>query len=141
VGLILVLLTACDPGAKAAKGFRLPEGDIERGKQAFVALECNRCHTVSGVQLAKHVSPGKFSVALGGEVIKVKTYGQLVTSIINPSHNIAKSFDRSKLEGEGSPMPQVNDKMIVQQMIDLVAFLHSRYILLEPDYSEYSYYP
>jgi hypothetical protein len=76
---------------------------------------------------------------LGGEVLKVKTYGDLVTSIINPSHVISEEYLDKLPEIPGtlpeSPMPDFTREMTVAEMVDLVAFLHSRYVLKpKPDY-------
>lgn len=117
----------CDAEKREAKGFRLPDGDIEKGKEAFVALNCQTCHTVSGVKLPPASSPGQHNVILGGVVVKVKSYGELVTAVIHPAHDIAKTFDATKMEGELSPMPQYNQVLTVEQMVDIVSFLHSRY--------------
>ena len=79
-------------------------------------------------------------MALGGKVLRVKSYGELVTAIINPSHDLAKGQPTEKVSKEGkSLMTNFNDVMKVSQMIDLVAFLQSHYEKLEPDYK--SYYP
>ena len=148
---VLLLVLGCDTGPKSAKGFRLPDGDVGKGKVAFIELKCNTCHTVHGVELPAAEAPAPATVALGGEVIQVKSYGQLVTSIINPSHKLSKHFEEvwaktgegfaEETEGSLSPMPQFNDKMTVGQMIDLVAFLQSHYVKLEPAYDHYGYYP
>ena len=44
-------MAACDAGPKSSMGFRLPDGDIEKGKATFVELKCHLCHTVEGVEL------------------------------------------------------------------------------------------
>lgn len=127
-------LTACDEGPKSARGFRLPDGDPEKGKAAFVSLQCHTCHQVVGVDLPAPPSKGTNQFFVGGEVTKLRSYGDLVTSIINPSHGLSPGFDRKKLEGSNlSPMPEFNQVMTVAQMIDLVAFLHPRYKSLTPE--------
>jgi mono/diheme cytochrome c family protein len=126
---ISVLLAAC--GAKSPRGFRLPEGDIQRGQAAFVALQCHTCHTIEGVTLPPPGSKSAINVVLGGDVSRVKTYGELVTSVINPSHRISEKFDRALMkEGKLSPMPEFNHIMTVEQMIDIVAFLQPQYRLV-----------
>jgi L-cysteine S-thiosulfotransferase len=124
---LMFLGAGCDSGPRSGRGLRLPQGDVAAGKQAFIDLKCHTCHTVAGVDLPKPESPGQYHVVLGGQVLKVKTYGQLVTAIIHPAHDIAKGFDQSKTEGQLSPMPQFNHVMTVQQMIDLTDFLHAHY--------------
>jgi len=133
--VLAAVLAGCDSGPKSGRGFHLPEGDIEKGKAAFLALKCNTCHRVNGVDLPSPVSSAPTNIVLGGEVSYVSTYGELVTSVIHPSHGLAEGFKKEQLkEGKLSPMPEFNDVMTVRQMIDLVAFLQSRYKKLEFDY-------
>ena len=127
--LLAVLLSGCDNGPKSSQGFRLPDGDAANGKQAFLALKCHRCHKVEGVELPP---PASFNLTLGGETKYVRTYGELVTSIINPSHVIAEQYQKQLADAKESPMPKFNHEMTVEQMIDLVAFLQPRYQLVEP---------
>ena len=136
--IIASVLTGCDTGPKSGRGLRLPEGDVGKGKAAFLALKCNTCHRVDGVELPPPVSTAPTNVVLGGEVTYIRTYGELVTSVINPSHGLAPGFKREQIKtGELSPMPEFNDVMTVRQMIDLVAFLQSRYTKLEIDFGPY----
>ena len=131
----MIALSGCNPGPKSAVGFRLPEGDSGRGKQAFVDLKCVTCHSVEGVNFGTNNVIGRLNIVLGGETPMVKTYGQLVTSIINPSHIVSYRYKEQLAAEEGklSPMPEFNKTMTVEQMIDLVAFLQSRYNLTPPD--------
>ena len=123
-----LLLAQCGSGPKSGRGFRLPDGDVERGKAAFLALKCYRCHTVDGVELPKPEEMPPIMVALGGEVVRVETYGELVTSIIHPSHRLAKGYPMDRIQSGGySKMTNFNHQMTVRQMIDLVAFLQSHY--------------
>ena len=152
-GSVLICLTAalfalasCRPSAKSGRGLTLPEGDISQGQAAFVKLRCNQCHTVKGVDLPAFTGETTLMLELGGEVLMVKTYGDLVTSIINPKHVISAQY-LSQLQGEsgpvgGSPMPDLTREMTVSEMTDLVAFLHSRYKLKPKlDYTNHQLYP
>lgn len=138
--VLLMLLTAACTGPKSGAGLRLPDGDVQRGKAAFLELKCNTCHTVAGTEIP---SPGKEYayvrvVALGGEVRQVKTYGALVTSIINPSHSLAPGYPKELItKGNESAMANFNDTMTVRQLIDLVAFLQSRYEFVPPEPATY----
>jgi sulfur-oxidizing protein SoxX len=138
-----VLLAGC--GQKSGFGFRLPDGDATRGREAFVALRCSACHHVTGLELP-HQGAGAADVALGGQTIRVKTYGELVTAIINPSHRIAPGYPESRVtttDGQSlMALAYLNDVMTVQQLIDLVAFLQASYQLVPPPISPYLYvYP
>lgn len=130
----LAALPGCGNNPKSARGFRLPDGDVQKGRQAFLALNCNACHRVEGEELPP---PGAFNLTLGGETTNVKTYGELVTSIINPSHVLSEKYQRQLTEAKESPMPKFNQVMTVEQMIDLVAFLQSHYHLVVPEYPPY----
>ena len=130
--------------ARMAKGFRLPEGDSERGKAAFLHLKCHQCHTVAGVVLPNPDSPSPISLELGGVVRKAKTYGELVTSIIQPQHVVSPEYlaklGDSDEAGVSSPMPSFNGTMTVSQMIDIVTFLHDHYRKAPPPGVNYPYY-
>ena len=132
--VILYGLIACDSGPRSPVGFLLPEGEVELGKAAFVELECNSCHSVDGVDLPPPtlIPLPSASVVLGGQVFEIRTDGYLVTSIINPSHKLASGLDKEEITtstGE-SRMPDYSDIMTVRQLIDLVAFLQSRYTVV-----------
>lgn len=124
-----LVLVACDH-AKSPRGFRLPDGDVISGRQAFLRLECNTCHSVEGVNLPP---PLEYQIHLGGESPRIKTYGELVTSVINPSHVISGKYRRELDEGKISPMADFNSRMTVQEMSDIVAFLQPRYRLMVPE--------
>ena len=76
---------------------------------------------------------GQFNVMLGGEVLRVRTYGELVTSIIDPTHIVSERFKTIQPEqGALSPMPAYNKTMTVEQMVDIVSFLERQYELPSP---------
>jgi mono/diheme cytochrome c family protein len=137
----VVICSGCSPDPKSGKGFSLPDGNIERGQTTFAQLQCNACHTVSGVKFDDgEIDSAETIVALGGEKTKVETYGDLVTSIINPSHRFAKGYETDQVAEDGqSKMRLYNAEMTVQQLIDLVAFLESHYSVIK--YEPTPYYP
>ena len=135
VCLLLAGLQGCDMGPKSAKGFRLPDGDAERGGEIFARLHCTACHTVAGADLGEPPAKGPVSVELGGKVTRVQTYGELVTSIINPSHKLADGYPLEEITKDGeSAMMNYNYIMTVQQLVDLVAFLQPYYKVVIPQY-------
>ena len=74
----------------------------------------------------------------------MKTYAELVTSVINPSHRIASGYSADELTDEAgdSKMRNYNDIMTVTDLIDLVAFLESHYELTGyPETHYVRYYP
>lgn len=138
--VLLMLFTAACTNAKSAAGFRLPDGDVERGKATFMELNCHTCHNVKGTDIPAPSKEYAYVrvVELGGQIRKVKTYGELVTSIINPSHVLAPGYPKELIsKGNQSAMPDFNDKMTIRQLIDLVAFLQSRYELVLPEPATY----
>ena len=140
--VMLAVVLGCSPSPKSGQGFTLPEGNRQAGEATFVQLQCNACHSVSGIDQPMEGGGPQMSIGLGGEVGRIATYGELVTSIINPSHRIASSV---KVDGDDSEsqMRSYNDEMTVKQLCDLVAFLQSKYKLREYDptlYPEYGPY-
>ena len=134
VAALCVAVAGCDTGPKSAIGFRLPDGDPEAGRQAFIEMQCNTCHDVAGETLPAPATRKDTIVQLGGPVGVVKTYGQLVSAIIYPSHRITGNLHEDLVSVDGvSLMRDFNDTMTVQQMIDIVAYLQPRYDVVLPD--------
>jgi mono/diheme cytochrome c family protein len=132
--LVAGLVAGCS-GQKSVRRFHLPDGDASRGQTAFVSLRCHTCHTVSGIDLPAPTAAPADQLMLGGEVARLRTYGDVLTAIIHPKAGISDKIpspERKKMKE--SPMPGVNDVMTVQEMIDLVAFLQPRYRVLAPLY-------
>lgn len=133
-----ILLAACDVSSKSSRGFSLPDGDIEQGQVAFVEKQCTSCHTVKGLDLRSDDTEVEMTFVLGGEFNRVYTYGELVTSVINPSHKISVQYSLKVMQDSGiSKMRNFNDVLTVAELIDLVAFLESRYELAPYEPSEY----
>ena len=110
LSIVLTLgLQACDPGPESPVGFSLPKGDAVEGEKV-----------------------------LGGTSIRVTTYADLVTSVINPSHKLARNYQLALIQHDGvSKMLVFNDVMTVTELINLVTFLQPKYKV--PHY-EYTYY-
>ncbi len=139
LGIVALLATGCDRGPKSVRGFVLPEGSAQRGEQVFVGMKCTACHRVDGVpSLPAPTVAADRVVVIGGEVARVKTYGQLLTAIIHPSLELSPKMPRELAQKSTvSPMPSVNDQLTVMQLIDLVTFLQPHYRKLEPLYEPY----
>lgn len=132
------LLAACDTGPKSSMGFRLPDGDAEKGQELFVDLQCNSCHRIPDMEIPPPARQGPVMVVLGGPVARVQTYGQLVSSVINPSHKISRRYAEEDVSEEGESLMRVyNETMTVQQLIDIVAFLQVQYKVAVPEYTYY----
>lgn len=148
--LIICLLTAtmsaCNPDARESIGFSLPEGDADRGLAVFKEMACSDCHTLVSKDFSgeewNYPQTRAINVELGGPVSKIRTYGDLVTSVINPSHRITRGYAEDEiLTEEGtSKMRRYNDVMTVSQLVDLVTFLKTQYRLAEIPASRYPRY-
>ena len=140
LAVILLVAAGCERDMMSERGFALPEGDPQSGEDAFLYMQCHQCHTIAGMELPEIPGYEPF-VELGGPVTRVKTYGQLVTAIINPSHKIAEGYAEGVVSEDGeSKMYVYNRFMTVQELIDLVMFLQPHYDLVSPTYS-YPIYP
>ena len=72
-------------------------------------------------------------VHLGGPVHGIVADGELVTSIINPSHRISARYELAAVKtGSLSRMGDFTEGMSVRELADLVAYLQSRYIVVAP---------
>jgi len=142
---LLVCLTAstgCDREARMSEqGFRLPDGDAEAGRQAFLYMQCHQCHSIAGETLPEIPGQPPPYIELGGTVSRVKTYGELVTAIINPSHRLAFGYARDVVAEDGeSKMYNYNAHMTVKELTDIVMYLQPKYDVHVPEY-HYRIYP
>lgn len=136
--LTLLALTACTGDAKPVKGFVLPQGDIAQGEQVFLDFNCNGCHTIPGKEFPPADFEPPFILEIGGEVYRVKNYGELLTAVVNPDHIISPKYKALLAQADRevimSPMPYYGEEMTVAELIDLVEFLHAQYTKLQPKY-------
>jgi hypothetical protein len=139
---VIAGLISCDLGPESPKGFSLPEGNIKDGKHVFFKYECLACHHIEGLEPpADLINNPEFSVRLGGRLTKVKTYADLLTSVINPSHKFASGYKLDAIQTDGvSKMTIYNDVMTVSELVDLVTFLQSNYKLIPYRRTDYQYY-
>jgi len=136
--LIFLLLGACTEQQQPVRGFVLPPGDIEAGQQVFVAYRCYSCHTIPDVELPEREVEPPFEIALGGKILRVNNYGELLTSVVYPDHVLSSQY-KSQLKAAGkeadlTPMPYFGDSMTVTELINLVEFLNAQYTRLQPVY-------
>jgi sulfur-oxidizing protein SoxX len=106
-----------------------------------IAILAAACDSRSGAGF--RLPNGAANVTLGGKTTWVKTYGELVTAIANPSHRLTRRYpaDEVAVEGESlMALAYLNDVMTLQQLIDLVAFLQSTYEVVPPPIEPY-YWP
>jgi sulfur-oxidizing protein SoxX len=136
--IVLFALSACSDEGRPVKGFVLPQGDIAQGEQVFVDFNCHGCHTIPDVEFPDTDFAPPFILEIGGEVYRVKNYGELLTAVVNPDHIISPKYvamlERAGREAVISPMPYYGEEMTVAELLDLVAFLHAHYTRLQPQY-------
>jgi len=92
---------------------------------------CNECHEVVGADLPTRTAQARVPVVLGGRIYQPITDGYLMTSIIYPWYQFGHQFTRNprdEITRKGEPrMPHYADRATVRQLVDIVAFLQSRY--------------
>ncbi|MGK0500056.1 MAG: hypothetical protein ACJAYG_001702 [Oceanicoccus sp.] len=140
--LVGLALAACDTGTDSPDGFSLPQGDAVLGKKVFLQTGCLSCHAIKDVESDIKLELDQ-QIVLGGQVNEIKTYAELVTSVINPSHKVAKNYliETAALKQQ-PPMRNYNDTLTVTQLVDLVTFLELQYELVPYQPSNYGmYYP
>jgi mono/diheme cytochrome c family protein len=104
--------------------FVLPGGDPVKGRQAFVELECFKCHAIQGENFpasggdAKNVGPEL--TGMGGQ----HPAEYFAESILAPNAVILDGPGFTGPDGR-SIMPGYADSLSVAQLVDLVAFLQS----------------
>jgi L-cysteine S-thiosulfotransferase len=134
------LLAGC--ASSSLFGFPVDQGDIAAGRQAFIDHRCHQCHSIADERLPALAGADRPIFELGGPTTMVRSYADLTTSIINPNHTVSERYrDQQLLLNTElpleSPMPMPSiDTMSVRQLIDIVAFLDSKYELVVEDYDE-----
>jgi mono/diheme cytochrome c family protein len=129
-GALACLALGCTTGPRSAAGFRLPAGDVDRGRATFVEMRCHACHRVAGQEMPSPVADPPVPVELGGLIYQARTDGELVSAIINPSYRLPHGYARETItSGKLSRMGDVNDELSVRELADLVAFLQSTYVV------------
>ena len=101
--------------------FTMPKGDATKGRAAFEKFACYVCHEVRGEKFPA-AAPGN---VLGPELSQMGPLHPLeyfTESIVNPSAHAAMKY-RSP-DGK-STMPTANDRMTVQELIDLSSYIAS----------------
>jgi len=138
IAIILYALLACTENGKPVRGLVLPEGDLAQGEQVFIDFNCQSCHTIPDVDFPEADFKAPFILEIGGEVYRVKNYGELLTAVVNPDHIISPKYvnllKQAKRDVIISPMPYYGEEMTVAELIDLVEFLHAQYTRLQPQY-------
>lgn len=134
--LLAAFLGGCYADPMSEKGFRLPDGSAADGREVFLYMQCHQCHSIHGEALPELEFSDPPYVELGGPVTEIKTYGELVTAIIHPSHDLAEGYAEEVVSENGeSNMYNYNQFMTVQELTDIVTFLQPHYQVIAPDYA------
>src|SRR5262245_14988446 len=99
--------------------FALPRGDEARGREVFVRLQCFDCHATPDGRLPSPHRPGP---DLAGVSRANPAY--LVESIVNPNAMVIDGPGYSSADGT-STMPDYRERLMVAELVDLVAYLKS----------------
>ena len=103
--------------------FTFPNGDPAKGRAVFAKLECYACHEVKGERFPAPTEQGKVGPELS-QMAPLHDAQYFAESLINPSAVIEKGKGYQAVDGS-SKMPSFNDSILVQELIDLVAYLRS----------------
>lgn len=104
--------------------FVLPQGDAAKGREAFVQLECYKCHAVKGERFPPS---GGDAQSVGPELTGMgdrHPAEYLAESILAPNAVIIAGPGFTGADGR-SIMPSYADALSVAQLVDLVAYLKS----------------
>ena len=138
---VSISLISCDSGPDSPRGFSFPIGDIVKGEAVLLKYQCLACHKMNGFEQDVDINNPELNVNLGGMTSKVRTYAELVTSVINPSHKFVQGYPIESIAIEGeSKMTNFNDIMTITELVDLVTFLESQYELVPYRSTGYQYY-
>jgi mono/diheme cytochrome c family protein len=109
-------------GTPAGWKFAWPKGgDLAKGREVFVKLECQSCHEVRGERFPPTGNPQNLGPELSqmGPLHEAEYFAE---AIINPSAAIEPGKGYAAPDGS-SKMPSYNDLLTVQEVVDLVAYL------------------
>jgi Cu/Ag efflux protein CusF len=100
--------------------FTMPNGDATKGREVFEKFGCYVCHEIRGEKFPAAAPPGS---VLGPELSQMGPLHPLeyfTESVINPSAHAAKKHRGP--DGK-STMPAHNDRMTVEELIDLSTYM------------------
>ena len=142
--LLIGLVSGCATYPNYDQVFSLPiaEGDVAQGEVHFVEMQCNRCHTIRNYDIPAYAGEMPVEVELGGVILFAKSHADLTMSIVNPNYWLSERYLRQLPPDErknikSSPMHGKIPDMKISELIDLVAFLESRYEEV-PGYYKYN---
>lgn len=141
--VVLALAATSCAAPDSTTAFRLPDGDTEAGRRAFWYLRCTTCHDIEGTRTpASDVAESAVDVRvmLGGPASDIDTYDELLTAIVNPSHELAAGYRGEDVAIRGRSIMDstyINQIMTVQDLVDIMAFLQPVYEVAPPGHDPY----
>ncbi|HEY5611618.1 MAG TPA: hypothetical protein VIL97_10445 [Thermoanaerobaculia bacterium] len=128
--LVAAMLVGCRETSGSGDNPRvvLPPGDVVAGEQAYRDLRCHACHPLYGGDMPAPIADPLVPVYLGGNAIPPPSREALLSAISDPSHRLAPGWPEDlTASGTGSRMGDYTEVMTVRQLVDVTAFLQSRY--------------
>jgi len=110
-----------------------PPGNADRGESLFTDRLCFRCHTVERTKLPEFDIPAKLKLHLGGVNYQAWDRDAYAKAIMDPEHFVAPEYQALMKQASDpsaaneSPMPNFNRTLTVADLIDLAAFLESKF--------------
>lgn len=131
VAVSMAALTACEPQTQPVSDFMPPSGDAARGREVFIEYACYNCHTIPDVDLPEREAEPPMVFSLGLRLHRVRSYGELLTAVLDPDHAVSPKFVSAlKAAGEdpaAAQMPDFTEEMTVAELVDVVEFLDKEY--------------
>jgi hypothetical protein len=122
VAVVLGPAHAQQPKVPDGWKFTMPDGDASAGKTLFFdRLACDSCHKLTGAGAPRKPGYGGKGPDLDGYAVLPKEY--LAEAIIE-AHRVVAAPGYAVKEG-GAAMGNYNHLLVVQELIDLVAFLRA----------------
>lgn len=117
---VRVTMAELHAGGGVPRGWRFtpPAGDAARGRQVFLRSGCFACHAVAGEPFPPSSGVGPDLTGAGEH----HPVAYLMESVINPNAVIVQGPGYTGPDGL-SIMPSYADRLAVQELLDLVAFL------------------
>jgi mono/diheme cytochrome c family protein len=110
-------------GTPSGWTFALPKGHPAKGREVFAKLECYSCHEVKGERFPVPTGGDKVGPELS-QMAPLHEAEYFAEAVINPGAVIEKGKGYQAPDGS-SKMPNFNDSITVQELIDLVAYLRN----------------
>ena len=123
---LLLLAAVLAATACSAHALRLPAGDVARGRSVFVKMNCGSCHEVATEPGLPHADTSR-RVMLGGRVDVLPMPEDVAAEIVRPMDDVGPNEHAVAIYVPTVRMPSYNDRITVQELADVAAFVASSY--------------